>query len=127
MIMDRAVREKPVFIRRTRDHLMLANLDFLEALVNNSKFTAKRWREKDGSITLSLDQIDIAVNAATEPEALVALAYDLREYATDYYEHFPQWSIAPNRKEHLPYVVKILVTDELGKIVEMIQCHDGAN
>ena len=126
-VIDTAVRERPVFIRRTRDNLMLANLQFVEALISNCVFTAERYQEEDGSITLTLDQIDIAVNAPSEPEAITALASDLREYALDYYEHYPVWNISPNRKEHLPFIVKALIADDLNKIRDMITCRDGAN
>ena len=126
-VMDTVVREKPVFIRRTRDHLMLADLAFVEALVGNCVMTAERFFEQDGSVTLTLDQMDIVVNAPSEQEALVALAGDLREYALDYYENYPVWSISPNRKEHLPYIVKVLIVGDLTKIGDMITCRDGAN
>ena len=126
-VIDTAARERPVFIRRTRDHLMLADLGFVEALIHNCALTAERYREDDGSVTLALDQMDIAANAPSEPEALVALANDLQAYALDYYEHYPTWSISPNRKEHLPFVVKVLIAGDLQKIGDMITCRDGAS
>jgi len=126
-VIDTAAREKPVFIRRTRDNLMLADLGFVEALISNCVLTAERYREDDGSVTLTLDQIDVAVNAPSEPEALVALSSDLQAYALEYYEHYPIWSISPNRKEHLPYVVKVLIAGDLKRIGDMIACRDGAS
>jgi len=126
-VIDTVVRERPVFIQRTRDHLMLANLNLIEALTNNCAFTAGRYQEDDGSVTLTLDQMDIAVNAPSETEAIMALAGDLHEYALDYYENYPVWSISPNRKEHLPYVVKVLIAADIKKIGDMITCRDGAS
>ena len=120
LFIDRAVREKPVFIRRTRDTLILAKLDFLNALVDNCVFTAERFVESDGSITLSLDQIDVIANAPTEAEAVAELAGDMREYAMDYYDHYSEWSVAPNRKDHLPYVIKLLIANDLLSIGRMI-------
>jgi len=125
LFIDRAVREKPVFIRRTRDTLILARLDFLSALVDNCVFTAERFVESDGSITLSLDQIDIVANAPTETEAITELANDLQEYAMDYYDHYSEWSVAPNRKSHLPYVIKLLITNDLLAIEKMISINDA--
>jgi len=127
LFIDRAVREKPVFIRRTRDTLILAKLDFLNALVDNCVFTAERFVESDGSITLSLDQIDVIANAPTEAEAVAELAGDMREYAMDYYDHYSEWSVAPNRKDHLPYVIKLLIANDLLSIGRMISCRDGAS
>jgi len=126
LFIDKAVREKPVFIRRTRDTLVLARLDLLNALVDNYTFTAERFVESDGSITLSSDQIDVIANAPTEAEAVAELASDLREYAMDYYDHFSEWSVAPNRKGHLPYVIKLLITNDLLAIEKMISINDVA-
>jgi hypothetical protein len=127
LFIDKAVRERPVFIRRTRDTLILARLDFLNALVDNHTLTAERFVEDDGSVTLSLDQIDISANAPTETEAVSILAGDLREYAMDYYDHYSEWSIAPNRKSHMPYVIKLLISNKIKKIGRMISCRDGAS
>lgn len=124
-VVDKAVREKPVFITRTRDNLFLADIGFLAALVDKYCLTAQRFAEDDGSITLALDQVDIAVSAPTQEEAMAALISDLREYALDYYDHYATWSVAPNRKDHLPYVIKVLIEDDTQKIGAMIACRDG--
>jgi hypothetical protein len=124
-VIDKAVRERPVFIKRTRDNLMLANIDLLSTLFEGYVFTAERFYEADGSVTLTLDQIDIAVNALSEQEAVMMLARDLYEYALDYYNNYQLWSISPNRKNHLPYILKILITGDILKIKELISCRDG--
>ena len=119
--------EKPVFIDRTGDSLMLASFPFLESLIGECALTATRLIESDGSVTLALEEIDIAVNAPTTEEALTFLSKELLEYAIDYYDRFPQWSIAPNRKDHIPYVVKILLLKDIKKIEELIKCQDGTS
>ena len=81
--------------------------------------------EADGSVTLLLDQIDIVVNATTEAEAVAELANDLREYAMDYRDYYAEWSIAPNRKDHLLYVIKLLAANDISSIEKMISIHDA--
>ena len=126
-VIDNTIREKPQFIRRTRDYMMLADIEFLEILLESYKFTAKKLIEKDKSITLSLNEIDLIVNAKTEEEAMTKLAEEILEYAEDFYNEFNVWSIAPNRKAHIPYVFKVLILDDIKKIEELISCQSGKN
>ena len=126
-VIDNTIREKPQFIRRTRDYMMLADIEFLEILLESYKFTANKLREKDKSITLVLNEIDLIVNAKTEEEAKTKLAEEILEYAEDFYNEFNVWSIAPNRKAHIPYVFKVLILDDIKKIEELISCQNGKN
>lgn len=126
-VMDSTIRQKPQFIKRTRDYLMLADVNFMELLLDKYSFTAEELVEDDGSITLSLNEIDLVVNAPTEQEAVLTLARDILEYAQDYYREFNLWSVAPNRKDHIPYVMKALILDNIEKIGACIQCQAGKN
>ncbi len=36
----------------------------------------------------------------------------MKEYARDFYNEFALWSAAPNRKSHIPYVLKILSSSD---------------
>lgn len=124
---DIAIREKPQFIRRTRDYLFFADIKFMESILSAYSFTAERFVEDDGSVTLSLNEIDLAENSATEESAKKKLAQSIIEYAEDFYDEFNYWSIAPNRKDHIPYVFKALIIDDVDKIGELIQCQNGEN
>ena len=72
------------------------------------KFKFKTIREDDNSYTLSLEDIDVVVNAANFDEALDLLVSDFKEYCLEYYENIDLWKAAPNRKEHFKYVIKAL-------------------
>ena len=124
---DKAVREKPVFIKRTRDRAILADLRFVSLLLESYSFICEKYVEEDGSVTLSLDVLDIVENAATEQEAKSELAKSILDYAKDFYEDYDYWSSAPNRKGHVPYVFKALLLNDTGKIGELIQCQAGRN
>ena len=125
MVIDNVVREKPQFIRRTRDYMMLADIDFLKILLAPYEFHAKKFHEDDGSITLELEEIDLVVNAESEQKAIEKMAQEIIEYAEDFYNEFNYWSVAPNRKTHIPYVFKALILDDVEKIGELIICQDG--
>ena len=126
-VIDTVVREKPAFVTRTRDLIMLSNLQTMEALLEAYTFSAKKYIEEDNSITLSLNEIDLVVNSKTEESAKLELANDLIEYAEDYYREFKLWSNSPNRKAHLPYVLKVLLHEDVEKVGELIKCPVGEN
>lgn len=124
-IMECAVREKPQFIKRTRDYMVLADIKFLEELLAAYHFTADRFNEDDGSVTLSLKELDLVENSKTEDEAKLLLGHSILEYAEDYYSEFNLWNSAPNRKGHIPYVLKALIINDAKKIGDIIECQAG--
>lgn len=126
-IVDQVVREKPAFIKRTRDHMILSSTEVFEGLLIPYVFTAQKFVEDNGSVTLSLNEIDLAENGETYAEAKRQLAQSILEYAEDYYKDFNLYSNSPNRKGHIPYVFKALITDDINKIGELIQCQNGEN
>ena len=126
-IMDGVIRKKPSFIKRTRDCMMLSNLDLIETLLEPYNFTANIFIESDNSITLSLNELDLIENAETEEKAKLQLAGSIIDYAEDYYNEFEYWSSAKNRKTHLPYVLKALILNDKQKIGDLIKCQLGEN
>ena len=124
-VIDNAIRQKPQFIKRTRDNLVLSNIDLIKVLLKPYKFLANKYIEEDGSVTLSLDQIDLIENALNEKEAKIKMAEAIKEYSEDFYKDFEYWSSAPNRTDHMPYVLKAILSDSTYEIMESIECHDG--
>ncbi len=126
-VIDDAVRRKPQLIQRTRDKIILSDLDTINLFLQPYEFSAERYFEEDGSVTLSLNEIDLVENAENEEAALDALARALLEYASDFYDEYETWSVAPNRVAHIPYVFKALLLNDVSKIRELITCHSGRN
>ena len=62
-VIDSVVREKPKFIKRTRDKMWLSNLDTMSEILDAYSFTAKKIIESDQTVTLSLNEIDLVENA----------------------------------------------------------------
>ena len=71
-------------------------------------FQVTVYTEDDGSITLSMDDMDLAVNAPSKEAAIKALCRDMVEYAEEYRKEFAVYSAAPNRAAHAPLVEEIL-------------------
>ncbi len=126
-VVDKVVRDKPQFIKRTRDRMWLSNLDIMEEILSVYQFTAEKFIEEDSSVTLSLNEIDLVENASSEREARRLMAYAIMEYASDFYKDYSYWSSAPNRRRHIPYIFKALITDDVDKLGESIICQNGKN
>lgn len=126
-VCDSVIHDKPKFIKRTRDKMWFSNLDIMEDILEVYQYTAERYAEDDGSVTLSLNEIDLVENGKDEQEARLNLANAILEYSVEYYNDYELYSHSPNRKKHIPYIFKALIIDNPEKIGEMIQCQDGKN
>jgi len=123
-VVDSVVREKPIMFKRTRDFLFLSDIELLSELLSAYTFNAKVYTEEDGSITISLDEIDLFENGANEADALENLSKAILEYSEDYYADYTYWSRG-NRKAHKPYVFKALILNDIEKIGGLIKCRHG--
>ena len=126
-ICDSVIHDKPKFIKRTRDKMWFSNLDTMAQILEAYSFTAQKFSESDGSITLSLNEIDLIENGHDEITARLALGNAILNYAFDYYKDYSFYSHSPNRQGHIPYVFKALIMDDPEEIGEIIICQDGAN
>lgn len=71
-------------------------------------FQVTVYTEDDGSTTLSMDDMDLAVNASSKEESIKTLCRDMGEYAEEYRKAFAVYSGASNRAAHAPLVKEIL-------------------
>lgn len=71
-------------------------------------FRVTVYTEDDGTVTLSMDDMDLVVNAPSKEESIKALCRDMVEYAEEYRKAFAMYSAAPNRAAHAPLVKEIL-------------------
>ena len=126
-VCDSVIHEKPKFIKRTRDKMWFSSLETMSEILEAYHFTAMKYIENDGSVTLSLNEIDLVENGKNEQEARLNLAKAILEYSLDYYNEYEMYSHSPNRKKHIPYIFKALIIDNPEKIGEQLQCQDGKN
>lgn len=126
-VCDSVIHEKPKFVKRTRDKMWLSSLDTVFEILEAYQFTAEKFLESDGSVTLSLNEIDLIENGQNEQEARLHLGKSILEYSVDYYNDYAMYSHSPNRKKHIPYIFKALIIDNPEKIGEMIECQNGKN
>ncbi len=124
-VCDSVIHEKPKFIKRTRDKMWFSNLETVNEILQVYQFTVTKYVEEDGSVTLSLNEIDLVENGLDEQDARLKLGQSILEYSMDYYNEYEKYSHSPNRKGHIPYIFKALIADDPQKIGEMIQCQNG--
>ena len=127
MVCDNVIRRRPEFIRRVRDELLLISKDDVLHMLDSYEYCARVFDEKDGTVTLSLDNIDIAENAESLDAAKAKMAASILEYAEEYYENYSAYSNSPNRKMHIPYVLKALIMNDTTMIERAIVCQNGKN
>lgn len=77
------------------------SIDMAKELVRDIVFTADRYVEDDGSVTLSLQNFDIVVNDIDNQSAMDSLVKELKEYALEFYEDIEFWGSDKNRREQL--------------------------
>lgn len=65
-------------------------------------FQVTVYTEDDGSITLSMDDMDLVVNAPSKEASIKTLCRDMVEYAEEYRKEFAVYSAVPNRAAHAP-------------------------
>ncbi|MEY8525136.1 hypothetical protein AALA90_19240 [Lachnospiraceae bacterium 38-10] len=126
-VCDSVIHEKPKFIKRTRDRMWFSNLETISDILQVYQFTVLKYIEDDGSITFSLNEIDLVENGKNEQEVRLNMGKAILEYALDYYNEYEMYSRSPNRKKHIPYIFKALIMDDPEKIGDMLQCQDGKN
>lgn len=123
-VCDSVIRQRPRFIKRTRDIMCLSSLSMLNDILAIYIFTAKQYTEPDGSITITLDTIDLTVNGDSEEDARIKIGKSIMDYAEEYYENFALYSASPNRKSHMPYIIKALIIDDAEALGKSIICRE---
>jgi len=123
-VLDSVVREKPQFIKRTRDYMFLADISVLEDILTAYTFHAEIFTEDDGSLTASLDEISLVENGTDMQDALHKLGAAILEYANDFYNNYSYWARGDG-KQHIPFILKALVINNVEKIGGLIKCRRG--
>ncbi len=126
MTIDSVVHERPVFVNRTHDRVTIMDMNVLSELLANYNYHVVLDKEDDGSVTGFVEELDLVENAPSKDECLSKIVLGMKDYASDFYSDFNYWSKAPNREHHVPYILKLLISDT-EEIMEDIVCRDGKN
>lgn len=117
---DTIVREKPQAIKRNRDVIMAFSKQQMKELLSVYELTFEYEQDEDGRYAGSIEQIeDIVGDGATLDELRTELARHLIEYAVDYETNYSRFYNTPNRHKHAPYVLRVLLEDDIDSVVRM--------
>ncbi len=123
---DTVIHDRPAFINRTHDYFMMLNAGTIKSMLNDYKYHIEMENEPDGSFTGYLVELELAENAPSKEKLIENMLEAMKDYALDYYSEFSFWSKAPNRASHVPYVLKILISDDETLREDMV-CQNGKN
>ena len=121
---DSVVHSRPAFVKRTHDNITMMDSRLLKYLLLSLIFHVDIDTEDDGSVTGYLTELDLVENAPSKDSCVEKLLAGMRDYAQDYYNDFNLWSNAPNRQSHIPYVLKILSSDD-DELRRSMICQNG--
>lgn len=117
---DTIVRDKPQAIKRNRDVIMAFSKQQMKELLSVYELTFEYEQDEDGRYAGSIVQIeDIVGDGATLEELGTELARQLMEYSIDYEMNYSRYYNTPNRHKHAPYVLRVLLEDDIDSIARM--------
>ncbi len=120
LFIDTVVREKPVVIKRNRDHVLSISLEHTVNLLADYRLHMNVFQEEDGSITVTLNELDLIINTMNKGEFKNLMAQEILDYAEDYFEQFNLYYNSPNRQKHFPYVLKAILANNLEEVAGFI-------
>ncbi|WP_284643445.1 hypothetical protein [Paenibacillus silviterrae] len=117
---DTIVREKPLAVKRNRDTIMAFSKQQMKELLSVYELTFEYDQDEDGIYAGSIEQIeDIVAEGRTLEELKLELARQLIEYAIDYENNYARYYNTPNRHKHAPYVLRVLLEDDIESVIRM--------
>ncbi|NLB88279.1 MAG: hypothetical protein GX790_03505 [Syntrophomonadaceae bacterium] len=117
---DTVVREKPLVIKRNRDYILSISLEQSINLLSDFRFHMNIFNEDDGSITATLEELDLIINTKDGSNLKRLMAEEILDYAEDYFEQFKLYYNSPNRQKHFPYVLKVILANNIEEVASFI-------
>lgn len=128
-VIDQVQRCSPVMIRarkRSEEPAVIMSKSLVTGLLNlptHQLAVAPQFAtEDDGSVTLTLDPLEIVCNAETRTDAIKGAISDAVEYASEYLapENIQLYLRSPNRRDHLPLVLRIGLCETDAEVMSVL-------
>lgn len=115
-------RHLPVIINRHQnEEVLLLRRELQQEILKAYSLKPEILPEEDGSVTVALNELEIAVNGPNVDEAINELVRELKVYAQDYLDRLQLFLNAPNRKGHFPYILRVLLCDSDQEIKSLLE------
>ena len=102
-------RDKQVFVSRTHDNIVMINVETMKLAFSWVKYSIELTKEKDGSYTGTLCELDLVENADSKNGCIETLVNAIKEYAilelklSDVTNAYDEFEDAKNRDAELAY------------------------
>ena len=110
-----------IITRNNSEEVLIMRADLQKMLLSHFSLRPEIVTEEDDSTTLLLDPLELYVNAISLEEATRELIADLKVYAQDYIDRAQLFLNSPNRRDHFPYVLRILLCDSDEEISSLLE------
>lgn len=117
---DKVIREKPVAFKRNRDVVLSVSREQMVVLLESFRFKAVFEEAESGCIIATLHGFDLIIEAFSKEAAIQQLSFELIDYANDYINDFNLYHNSINRKGHFPYVLKVLLAENVEEVTGFI-------
>lgn len=116
-ILEAVKHERPAVVvtrgHSRREAFIAFDVQKMSSLLHAYRFSVEYEVGEDGRYYGSLDQISDIIGEGDTFESLrLDLAQHLIEYAKDYERDFALFFNAPNRRDHFPYVMNVLLQED---------------
>lgn len=112
--------------RKNKEEILLMKRETQKAMLTAYRLKGEFYTESDHSYTISITPLDIVENGVTLEDALNSVINELKIYAADYIERLPLFMNAPNRRDHLPFVMRIILADDDTELKGFIDLVDAS-
>ena len=119
--LDAVLREHlPLPVQRGRAELaVLIGAPEVKVLVGDRRFNPEVFGGGSDGVSLWLGELQLYGEGATYEEAKEDLLEEVREYVGEYLSD-SRYVRAPNRAQHLPYVIRAYIADREGDLASVI-------
>lgn len=132
MLFDKYFDNRPISLKNkdlkditnVYEVLKTLSLEQYRMVLSMYRFDIVYKEESDGSVTATVSGFDLVVNEADEQKAVEALIDDIICYSRDYVEKITLYFNAINRREHLPFVLNVLLQDDKNGVRSLINLNE---
>jgi len=122
-VIDRVQHLFPVIIqprKQSEEPTFLFKQAIVDQLLSEYKFKYSLVDEEENNYAYWLDTLDLFGYGETKEAAFNSLVDDLLIYCQQYTQNPERYFSAPNRKHHLPYVLKVMCCNNPEEVKHML-------
>ncbi|MCI3922951.1 hypothetical protein MO973_22270 [Paenibacillus sp. TRM 82003] len=128
-VVDRVQNYAPIAIsprKASEQHTILLKEELMLEVLSRLTFDLRLRDKTEDAVSYWLSSLNMYGYGATEEEALDSLVEDILLYVEDYYENPVLFYNTPNRRAHIPYILKVSFTCNNAEDVKQMLLRDAS-